>query len=136
MESSSSKFINYFHEFYSHEFLTLSSEFKNNEIDKILLNNSEYITKEQVVAFDACNQCGRCCMNQRCPDWDPETKLCTRHDDPIDELCITYPWSGDMGIAPLLLNCHYSVSFFVDFFDNYFQDIVNKRGEEDASRSD
>lgn len=127
MESSNQKFLKWFQEFYSHEFTSLSKEFKDSEIKEILFNNQKYITKEDVIAFDACAKCGRCCESHKCLDYDYATKLCKRHDNPIHELCQTYPWTGeDFGISPLTLNCQYMVSFFVDFFDKYFQEEVEK----------
>jgi hypothetical protein len=136
MDTSTKKCINWFKEFYSHEFPELSREFKNEKIEDIMYHNAKYITREEVIEFDACSRCGRCCRAQRCLDFDEETNLCTRHDDPISQFCIDYPWTGeDFGIAPLLLNCDYIRKFFVHFFDNYFQDIINE-GEENASRSD
>lgn len=126
MKTSSKKFIEWFQEFYSHEFLMLPKESKNKIIEEVLLNNGQYITKEEVVHFDACNKCGRCCRNQHCLDFDKETNLCTRHDNPIHDLCIEYPWSGELGIMPLYLDCHYQVAFFVHFFDWYFQEIIKE----------
>ncbi len=131
-KTSSQKFIWWFQEFYSHEFLSLSKEFKNDKIHEILSNNAQYITKEEVMNFDACNMCGRCCEAQGCLDFDIITKQCTRHENPIHELCKEYPWTGEMGIAPLLLDCHYQVAFFVNFFDKYFQKIIDEE-DEDAS---
>jgi len=124
MTTSNQKFLKWFQEFYSHEFPNLPKDFKDKEIEKVLFNNQKYITKQEVIDFDACVMCGRCCEGQRCPDFDNETKKCTRHDNPINNLCISYPWTGEeMGIAPLTLNCHFMVSFFIDFFDRYFKEI-------------
>lgn len=120
--SSLDLFLQWFKEYYFHEFTELSIEFKNNWIEEILLNNQNYITKEMVMDFDGCVMCGRCCKSQGCLDYDEETKLCTRHDDPIHDVCKEYPWSGEFGIAPLLLNCRYQVSFFINFFDNFFEE--------------
>lgn len=129
METSNQKFIKWFLEYYDHEFPSLSKEFKHQKIQEILLNNAQFITEKQVIEFDACSMCGRCCEQQGCLDWDPETRRCTRHDNPIHKLCRTYPWTGDdLGIAPLSLNCNFAVAFFVDFFDKYFSTVI-----EDAS---
>ena len=56
------------------------------------------------------------------------THTCSRyeHDNPIDDLCRYYPWSGDMGMAPLLLNCDYQVNFFIYYFDNFFKKESSK----------
>lgn len=129
--SSLNIFLDWFKEYYQFEFMELSEEFKNKTIEEILLNNFKYITKKQVIDFDGCTKCGRCCEQQHCLDYDKETKLCTRHDNPIDDLCKEYPWTGEFGIAPLTLNCPYQVAFFISFFDQYFQDYID-RGVTDA----
>lgn len=121
-------FISWFKEYYRHEYFELPVDYKNFWIEEILKNNGQYITKEMVTDFDNCAQCGECCKNQRCPDWDSETKLCTRHDDPIHEFCREYPWGGEFGIAPLTLNCVYMTSFFVNFFNAFFEKQI-KNGE-------
>ena len=126
METSYQKFIKWFCEFYTHEFPMLSKDWKDEVIQEVLTHNNKYITKEEVINFDACNKCGRCCRNQRCPDFDSETNLCTRHDNPIADVCREYPWSGDLGIMPLYLDCHYQVSFFVNYFDNFFKKAVEE----------
>ena len=122
--SSLDIFISFFEEYYSHEFLDLPQDFKMHWIKEIIINNGAYLKKEDVLNFDGCIRCGRCCQSQHCLDWDPETKLCTRHDNPIDDLCIEYPWTGELGIAPLTLNCRYQVSYFISFFDDFFEKEV------------
>lgn len=122
--SSLDIFISFFEEYYSHEFLDLPQDFKMYWIKEIIINNGAYLKKEDVLNFDGCIRCGRCCQSQHCLDWDPETKLCTRHDNPIDDLCIEYPWTGELGIAPLSLNCRYQVSYFISFFDDFFEKEV------------
>lgn len=124
-------FLNWFKEYYTHEYYELSNEIKFYWIEKILLNNGEYITKKMVMDFDNCVQCGECCKSQRCLDWDPKTKLCTRHDNPIHDFCKEYPWGGEFGIAPLTLNCAYMTSFFIDFFNNFFEEMI-KNGDNHA----
>lgn len=132
METSSQKFIKWCQEFYHHEFTELSNDFKDHEIEKVLLDNAQYVTREEVMKFNACNMCGRCCEAQGCMDYDPESKKCTRHDNPIHDLCWEYPWTGEMGIAPLLLDCHYQVAFFIDFFDRYFKRLIDEKRCDDA----
>lgn len=122
--SSLDIFISFFEEYYSHEFLDLPQDFKMYWIKEIIINNGAYLKKEDVLNFDGCIRCGRCCQSQHCLDWDPETKLCTRHDNPIDDLCVEYPWTGELGIAPLTLNCRYQVSYFISFFDDFFEKEV------------
>lgn len=136
MATSNQIFLRWFKEYYSHEFTSLSREFKNQIIEKVLFDNSKYITKEMVLEIDGCVQCGRCCEGQRCLDFDDKTKLCTRHDNPIHEFCTLYPWGSDeYGIAPLTINCSYMVKVFVTYFDNYFQKCIDE-GVGDAQRSD
>ena len=125
--SSKDIFLDWFKEYYSHEFLSIPKETKDELIEKIVLNNGEYITKEMITNFDGCVRCGRCCINQRCPHIDKETMLCSRHDNPIDPLCIDYPWTGELGVAPITINCSYQVSFFISYFDHFFEEYV-KRG--------
>ena len=124
MTSSNQLFCTWFKEYYSHEFPNLSTDFKNNTIEEVIYNNQKYISKQMVLDIDACNQCGRCCEGQRCLDYDEETKLCKRHDNPIHEFCINYPWgSEEFGIAPVTLNCNYMVKVFLAYFDDYFSNI-------------
>ena len=130
--SSLSLFLEWFKEYYHDEFPDIPNETKDQFIEEILLNNSEYITKYEVMDFDGCIRCGECCKLQHCSFWDEETKLCTRHDDPISYLCTEYPWGGDAGIAPLLLNCRYQVSFFIFYLDRFFEILSKNREEEDA----
>ena len=124
--SSFNLFLNWFIEYYQFGYEELSMDFKKKYIKEILSNNGKYVTKKQVMDFDGCAKCGRCCSEQGCLDYDKETKLCTRHDDPISYLCHEYPWTGELGIAPLTLNCRYQVSFFVSFFDNFFQHCIDE----------
>lgn len=114
-------FIDWFKEYYRHEFLNISRELKEEAIEEVLLNNAQYISKQEVLDFDGCIRCGECCKIQHCKLWDPKTKLCTNHDNQISFLCREYPWTGELGIAPLLLNCRYQVSFFINFFDKLFK---------------
>ena len=132
MQTSSQIFLRWFREYYSHEFPSLSREFKDKTIEEVLFNNQKYITKQMVLEIDGCERCGKCCEGQRCLDFDEETKLCTRHDNPIHEFCINYPWgSEEYGIAPLSINCLYTVKVFLKYFDDYFQKCIDE-GVEDA----
>ena len=104
--------ISFFQEYYMHEFPELSKKFKDYSIEYIIKNNAQIFTKEYVMAYDGCVQCGLCCRDFKCPHHNPKTNLCTRHDDQIMDLCRTYPWSGDLGIYPVLINCRYTINFF------------------------
>ena len=128
--SSTDLFLEWFKEYYSHEYPEISQECKDHWIEEILLNNSKYLDKSIVLNFDGCIMCGRCCINQRCPHVTEDGK-CDRHDDPIDQLCLDYPWTGDdFGIAPLTLNCRYQVSFFVNWFNTFFEEMVEDEKDE------
>lgn len=120
--TSLNSFIQWFQDYYSNEFEHISNDVKNYWIEKILLNNSRYVTKKMIMDFDGCSMCGRCCVSQRCPHVNSDG-LCLIHDNPIDDMCREYPWGGEMGVAPLLLNCDYQVRFFISYFDKFFQDL-------------
>ena len=121
--------VSFFKEYYMHEFPQLSKEFKDDSIEYIIYNNVNIFTKEQVMNFDGCNQCGTCCRELHCEYHDNETNLCTRHDNQLMDLCRTYPWGGDeYGIYPVLLNCKYTTRLFKNFFDKYFQKAVEMQG--------
>lgn len=120
--SSLDIFLKWFFEYYSHEFKDIPKEEKEEIIREVLLNNGKYITKYEVMDFDGCVQCGRCCRDTHC-QFLRDDNLCDRHDNPIHKLCETYPWTGELGIAPLTINCQYQVSFFIDYFDRTFSNI-------------
>ena len=83
-----------------------------------------------VLENDYCSKCGKCCINQGCSYIDLETKLCTIHDNPIDELCKTYPWTGeDLGIAPLSIECTYQKTFFIIYFNGFFEECIRSEVE-------
>lgn len=118
-------FLNWFKEYYSHEYPDLEQEVKDYWIEEILLNNNKYIDKLEVKNFDGCVMCGRCCVEQRCPHVTKDG-LCERHDNPIHQLCIDYPWTGDLGISPLTLNCRFQVSFFINWLDKFFEELIEE----------
>lgn len=122
--------ISFFKEYYMHEFPELSKKFKDDSIEYIIKNNAQIFTKEYVMAYDGCVQCGLCCRDFQCPHHNPKTNLCIRHDDQIMDLCRTYPWSGDLGIYPVLINCRYTINFFKYFFDKYFKKTIEMRNKE------
>lgn len=122
MTSSHEIFVKWLKEYYSHEFPDINPTLKNEIIEDVVYNNHKYLTREFVANIDGCVQCGRCCESQHCLDYDPVTKKCTRHDNPIHQLCIDYPWGSDeFGISPVTINCAYIVQVFITFFDNYFK---------------
>lgn len=117
-------FVSFVQEYFSFEFPELSKEYKNKVIKNILVNNQNYITKEEVMSNqDLCSKCGRCCETLHCPYFDEDQSLCSRHDNQLMDICREYPWSGDFGIQPLTLNCGYQKKFFLQWFYNYFKNI-------------
>lgn len=114
-------FISFIQEYFSFEFMDLDKQYKNKIIEEVLLNNQEYITKEDVMAEDLCDRCGECCRTLHCPHFDYDTNLCPRHDNQLMNLCREYPWGGEFGIQPLTLNCRYQTRFFIKWFTLYFE---------------
>lgn len=133
MRSSLSIFINWFKEYYRHEFRELSIDFKNKWIEEIIENNGEYISQDYVKSKeeDLCQRCGLCCENQfkECEFFNQDTKLCMTHDNQPWDVCRLYPY-GELGmIAPLTLNCRYQVRIFISFLNEFFTECLN-RGDE------
>lgn len=122
-------FVDFIQEYFSFEYTELSSTYKNEIIEQVLLNNQKYITKEEVMAQDFCDKCGKCCRDIHCPYFDYETNLCPRHDNQLMDLCREYPYSGEFGIQPLTLSCRYQSRFFINWFDNYFRKVVELKEE-------
>ena len=123
--SSVKRFIKWFQDYYRNEYTEIPSDIKDEWIEEIVMNNNQYITKEMVMENNFCSKCGECCRSQRCPHVSPNG-LCAIHDKPISFMCEEYPWGGDLGIAPLVLNCDYQVIFFVQFFDNFFDKMLKE----------
>lgn len=115
-------FVQWFQEYYSHEFPEYSRDFKNYWIEKIILNNGDYIEKEFVERHDFCDRCGQCCMDQfnECEYFDKETKLCKVHDNQPWSICKDYPYGAADLIGPLTLNCKYMVRIFIEYLDSFF----------------
>lgn len=126
--SSLEIFIQWFKEYYSHEYKKLSVEFKNEIIEAVIINNGDYISKDFVENnIDLCDRCGRCCREQypECEHFDNETNLCKIHGHQPWSICSDYPY-GTLGmIAPLTLNCKYIVRIFIKFFNEVFSKQVN-----------
>ena len=121
-------FIEWFQDYYRHEFPEHSIEFKNYWIKEIILNNGEYISKDFVQNNDFCDQCGRCCMDQfeDCEYFDQETKLCKVHDNQPWDVCGDYPYGAADVVGPLTLNCKYMIRIFIKYLNSFFEQ--NKEG--------
>lgn len=117
--------ISFFKEYYMHEFPELSQEFKNESIEYIIYNNQKIFSRQAVIDFDGCTQCGLCCRELHCEYHNDETNLCTRHDNQIMDLCRSYPWgSEEYGIYPVRLDCKYAINLFKNYFDKYFTKAI------------
>lgn len=126
-------FIDFMQEYFAHEFPELSRNYKNEVIETILLNNEQYITKEEIMAEqDLCSKCGRCCRTLHCPHFDYENNLCTRHDNQLMDICREYPWGGEYGVQPLSLNCGYQKKFFLRWFMTYFEKVIELKEVKNA----
>lgn len=125
-------FVNFIQEYFSFEYPELPKKYKDEIIKEVLLNNSKYITAEDVMSEDFCDKCGKCCRDIHCPYFDYETNLCPRHDNQLMDLCRTYPYSGEFGIQPLTLSCRYQSRFFINLFDKMFAKVIElKEGKND-----
>jgi len=105
-------------EWYSHEFKELSQEYKENAIKYVIEHQTEIFTRDFVLAENLCHMCGLCCIEIGCPDYDKETKKCTKHDNQNSIICYEYPWS-EVGMI-LSYNCGYQRDLFIKFLDAYF----------------
>jgi len=125
-------FISFIQEYFRFEFPELDEQYKNKVIEQILLNNGNYITKEEVMRDqELCSKCGVCCRSLHCPYFDEQTNLCTRHDNQLMPICREYPYSGEYGIQPLSLNCGYQKKFFLQWFMRYFKKVLELKREKD-----
>ena len=122
-------FIEWFKEYYLHEYKELSTEFKNKIIEDVIENNGDYISKDFVLDnSDMCDQCGLCCLSQfqNCEYFNSVTHLCEAHDDQPWEICKLYPY-GPLGlIGPLTINCMYQVRLFIKFLNEVFTEEIDK----------
>lgn len=130
--SSLNLFVEWFKEYYYHEFPEYSTEFKNFWIEKIIMNNGDYISKDFVKKNDFCDRCGKCCIDQfsNCEYFDKETKLCLVHDNQPWSVCGDYPYGAADLIGPLTLNCKYMIRIFIKYLDSFFASYEEE--DEDA----
>lgn len=131
METSGQKFIKWFQEFYSHEYPSLSNQFKFLWIEYIINHNGEYISEDFIQQHqDFCNMCGLCCENQfkDCEYFNVKTKLCDIHDNQPWDVCKQYPYGVLDMIAPVTINCMYMIRIFISFFDKFFAQLVSQKG--------
>ena len=106
-------------EYYRYEFKQLSLEYKTQAIDYVIEHNAEIFTRDFVLAENLCHKCGICCQEIGCVDFNPETKLCTKHNDQNTEMCSEYPWS-EVGLV-LTYNCGYQRDIFIRYMNMYFE---------------
>ena len=120
-------------DYYRYEYKELSEEYKNEIIDYILDNNKDIFTADDVTAVDYCSRCGICCASMKCPNYNPETKLCTQHNDSRWIICRTAPY-GDPDFGLMLhfgIDCDYLVKFLINYLDRYFEYVTNKGDNND-----
>lgn len=133
--SSLQIFIDWFKEYYFHEFQDLSNNFKNSWIEYIINNNGDYISKDFVENHqDFCSMCGLCCKNQfeDCMFFDKKTNLCLTHDKQPWDICSQYPYGALDMVGPLTINCKYMVRLFLCFFNIFFTEKQNQYEKMDA----
>ena len=116
-------------EWYSHEFKELSQEYKEKVIKYVIEHQTEIFTREYVLSENLCHRCGLCCIEIGCPDYNKETKLCTKHNNQNSIICYEYPWS-DVGMI-LSYNCGYQRDLFIKFLDAYFTKAIELMKQEE-----
>lgn len=116
-------FLSWMQEYFIYEFPEFSVNYKNKTIEKILLNNQKFVTKEEVIKENLCISCGQCCIQQQCNYYNEETHLCSIHNsEDYPDLCKEYPWGSDeLGFQSLTINCAYQKIFWINWFTEYFQ---------------
>lgn len=120
-------------EWYSFEFKELTEQFKNTSIDYVIENNAEIFTRDFVLAENLCHKCGLCCLAIGCPDFNKETKLCTKHNNQNTMMCHEYPWS-DVGLV-FDYNCGYQREIFKRYMDLYFTKAIEMmRGKNEEKK--
>lgn len=123
------KLFDWLMEYYKFEFQDIAPEVKVRAINNAINNNASIFSKKKVLDFGGCSRCGLCCRLQHCNDYDPETKLCTRHNDQRYEICKTYPWAGPYGLD-LTVNCVVVRDLFIEYLNIVFTRIQEgKNGE-------
>lgn len=108
--------------FYKYEFLQLKENYKNKMIDYVLDNNKDIFSAEDITSEDLCIKCGTCCRSMRCENFNPETNLCTQHNDDRWVICQTAPY-GDPDFGLMLhfgIDCEYLTNFLIKYFNKVF----------------
>lgn len=117
-------------EWYSHEFPELSQEYKESAIKKVIQDNAKIFTRDFVLSENLCHMCGLCCREIACPDHNPRTNRCTKHDNQNTIMCSEYPWS-EVGMV-FTYNCGYQRDVFRKYMDLYFKksiELMRKKNE-------
>lgn len=126
------KLVDYLCEYYSFEFPDIPEEEKVKKINYVIQCNAQIFSKEYFDKF-SCLKCGWCCLQMNdCPYFDPETKLCTTHDNLPYSVCDSYPWGAydDLGIAFFSINCGKLMSGLHFYFDYVFEKMQKQYREE------
>ena len=122
-------------EYYRYEFKEIPYEYKENAIKYVIENNAEIFTRDFVLAENLCHRCGICCEELQCPDYNKETKLCTKHDNQNSIMCYEYPWS-EVGFV-LTYNCGYQRDIFIKYMNMYFEKVLEMmRGKDETEEQD
>ena len=120
-------------EWYKYEFKELPLEYKEKAIKKVIQDNAKIFTKDFVLRENLCHMCGLCCREIGCPDHNPHTNRCTKHDNQNSVMCSEYPWS-EVGMV-FTYNCGYQRDIFKKYMDMYFKKSIElmrrKNGEEE-----
>jgi len=122
-------------EWYTYEFKELSTEYKAEAIKYVIENNARIFTRAFVTSENLCHRCGICCKEIGCPDFNPETRLCTKHDNQNSPICGDYPWS-DVGMT-FDYNCGYQRDIFRKYMDLYFTksiELMKNEGSDEKER--
>lgn len=109
-------------EWYKYEFKELPIEYKEKAIKKVIQDNAKIFTRDFVLRENLCHMCGLCCREIGCPDHNPHTNRCTKHDNQNSVMCSEYPWS-EVGMV-FTYNCGYQRDIFRKYMDMYFKKSI------------
>lgn len=121
-------------EYYHHEFPELSNEYKDKAIEMVIEQNAKIFTKEFVLSENLCHMCGLCCREIGCPDHNPRTRRCTKHDNQNSIMCSEYPWS-EVGMV-FTYNCGYQRDIFHKYIQMYFKKSIELMRKKNETKED
>ena len=116
-------FLKEIQEWYHFEYPELSNEWKDQTIEYVIVNNAKLFNRYDVLRENLCDCCGRCCQEIGCVDWDPDTKLCTKHTNQNSKICSDFPWDDDVGMV-FTLNCGYQRKYVIKYLNKLFDKAV------------